>query len=185
MQGPVHPTKIPGELGVVLNELTAYKTGKVYMEFESAADLLFKIDRVVQDYLNTAMIRYARDAVAREPSSESEEWLLASYRKRSELTQRALARGCRRPRHEEHGAGDGQAPSTYLPPLRTGRVRRRGGRKFVAYVFDDEPQGRRRKSLGRLAIIGASGLLPTDKFAVTLAMLRRAKYSRVHGVLRR
>jgi hypothetical protein len=153
MKGSVSPAKIPGELGVLLNELTAYKTGKVYMEFESAAELLLKIDGVVQDYLNTAMVRYARDAVAREPSSESEEWLLASYRKRFELMQKALARvtvdlGIKSTVLQ---IGKYRQPvSLHCVPDGFGVAE---ARKFVAYVFDDEPQERKPRSLGRLAII--------------------------------
>jgi hypothetical protein len=152
MKGSIGPAEIPGELGVVLKELTAYKTGKVYMEFESAAELLFKIDRVVQDYLNTAMIRYARDVVAREPSSESEVWLLASYRKRFELMQEALARvaagfGIK---HSTLQMGHGQPVSLHCVPDGFGVAE---ARKFVAYVFDDEPEGRKPRNLGRLNII--------------------------------
>src|SRR5579872_3639692 len=90
LDGSISPGEVPGELGRVLNELVDYKTGKVYMEFKSVADLFQKIDRVVQDYLNTAAIYYARDAVAKEPSSETEVWLLASYRKRVDLMTSAL-----------------------------------------------------------------------------------------------
>jgi hypothetical protein len=153
MKGSIRPSEIPGELGVVLSELTAYKTGKVYMEFESAAELLFKIDRVVQDYLNTAVIRYAIDAVAREPSSESEKWLLSSYRSRFELMQKALARVAANlgVKHSALQLGThGQPVSLHCVPDGFGVAE---ARKFVAYVFDDEPEGRKPKTLGRLSII--------------------------------
>ena len=47
MRGSVGPAEVPGELGLVLKELTDYKTGKVYMEFDSVAELFRKIDRTV------------------------------------------------------------------------------------------------------------------------------------------
>lgn len=59
MKGSVNPSKVPGELGAVLNELTSYKTGKVYMGFTSVAELFLKLDNVVQDYVNIVVARYA------------------------------------------------------------------------------------------------------------------------------
>jgi hypothetical protein len=158
MKGSVSPSDVPGELGGVLQELTKYKTGKVFMEFASVADLFLKIDVVVQDYVNTAVARYAR-AVAKEPSAETEIWLLASYRKRVDLMQVALSRVAA-------GLGiSGEALQLgrHCQPVSLHSVPAGFGdpdaKKFVAYVFDDESQGRRRKSLGRLAIIACLGTI--------------------------
>ena len=80
LRGSVKPQSIAGELGKVLQELSEYKTGKTFAEFSDACDLLVKIDRDVQFYINQAVQRYVRDVIAKEPSSESEDWLLSDYR---------------------------------------------------------------------------------------------------------
>jgi hypothetical protein len=157
MKGSINPSAVQGELGAVLTELTNYKTGKVYMEFATVAELFLKLDSVVQDYLNTAVARYARDAVSREPSAEGEVWSLASYRKRVVLMEAALGRV-----GENLGIkgkvlqlGKHRQPvSLHCVPAAFGDA---DAKKFVAYVFDDESEGRRRKMLGRLAIIACLG----------------------------
>lgn len=159
MKGSVSPSAVPGELGSVLQELTKYKTGKVYMEFESVADLFFKIDNVVQDYVNVAVARYAREAVAKEPSAEAEIWLLASYRKRVELMDVALNRVA-----ERLGvAGRALQLGKHRQPVSLASVPAGFGdpdaKKFVAYVFDDESKGRKPKSLGQLAIVACLGTI--------------------------
>ena len=50
VSGSVKPESVPGELGKVLQALSEYKTGKIYVEFLDACDLLSKIDRDVQFY---------------------------------------------------------------------------------------------------------------------------------------
>lgn len=60
--------QIKGELGSVIKAITDYKEGNVYLDFSDAADLFVKIDQVVQDYFNRAIVRYAADTVSKEPS---------------------------------------------------------------------------------------------------------------------
>jgi len=153
MKGSVRPEQIPGELGSVLKELTDYKTGTGYLEFSSAADLFVKLDGVVQEYVNSAVFHYAKHIAAKVPSSDTELWLLASYRKRVELMQKALGRVA--DRLGVHGnilrLGEHRQPvSLHCVPDGFAVAE---ARKFVAYVFDDESEGRKRKSLGRLPIV--------------------------------
>jgi len=157
LKGSVNPSKVPGELGAVLKELTSYKSGKVYMEFASVAELFLKLDNVVQDYVNTAVARYARDAAAKEPSTQTEKWLLSSYRKRAELMQAALERvaeGLGISDNVLHLGKHRQPVSLHSVPAGFGDA---DAKKFVAYVFDDESEDRKRKALGRLAVIACLG----------------------------
>jgi hypothetical protein len=157
MKGSVSPSVVPGELGSVLQQLTNYKSGKVFVEFASVADLFLKLDSAVQDYLNTAVTRYAREVVAKEPNAESETWLLGSYRKRVELMQAALGRVAAELGFTNKALKIGhhrQPVSLHSVPAGFGDP---DAKKFVAYVFDDESTGRQRKSPGKLAIISCLG----------------------------
>jgi hypothetical protein len=78
---------------------------------------------------------------------------LASYRKRGELMKSALmsvAAGLGVDKDSLQIGKHRQPVSLHCVPDGFGVAE---ARKFVAYVFDDEPAGRKLKSLGRLAII--------------------------------
>jgi hypothetical protein len=157
MKGAVSPSDVPGELGKVLQQLTNYKSGKVFVEFVTVADLFVKLDSAIQDYVNAAVTRYAKDVVAKEPNTESEKWLLASYRKRADLMQAALSRAAANLGIEDKVSriGNFRLPvSLHSVPAGFGDP---DAKKFVAYVFDDESTGRQRKSPGKLAIISCLG----------------------------
>jgi hypothetical protein len=145
--------ELGGELGSVIQAITDYKEGKVYLEFRSAADLFVKIDQVVQDYLNRAIVRYATDTVAKEPSSESERWLLASYRDRARTMKTALSSVARTLGIQD----DVLILSSHKQPVRVYSVPDAfsiaEARKFAAYIFDEEAEEHRRGQLGWLPIV--------------------------------
>lgn len=151
--GSLPTDQLTGDLGTVITALTDFKMGSGYLQFEDTAQLFLLIDQTVQNYLNEAVVRYARDAVAKTPNEEAETWALTSFRRRSELMQKSL-----RTIAAELGNQDGMLRvGKHIQPVCLQSVPDSFGsadaRKFVSYVFDDEGTERTAGDPGRLAII--------------------------------
>jgi hypothetical protein len=119
--------------------LAGYKTAKTFTEFSNACDLFAKVDREVQAYINRAVKKYVSDILAREPGSESEDWLLSDYGSRQQKMMSAFERVA----HSLQMGGEWQisdqkqpvslncVPDSFAIPE---------SRKFAAYVFDNEAE---------------------------------------------
>jgi hypothetical protein len=157
LRGSTPPQKLTGQLGTVMRAASDYKTGRVYSEFSTVAELFAQIDSTLQTYSNTAIVRYAIDMAGKEPTSQTEKWLLSPYRtRRTEMLdafkevaqtlgakQGVLSLGGREQPIVMHCVPD----SFSIPEAR----------KFAAYVFDDETKERRPRELGRLHFIAIFG----------------------------
>jgi len=157
LKGSVAPQDLPGELGVVMSAVSDYKEGKIYLEFSNMVELFAKVDRNIRDYISRAIVRYATDTVAREPTSETERWLLSPYRARQKGMKLAFEKVA-----ASLGIGAGKlslgdheqpvslqcVPDSFSIPE---------SRKFVAYVFDDEAEGRKAKELGAVHFVAIFG----------------------------
>lgn len=165
LKGSVKPASLPGDLGKVLQQLAEYKTGKTFTEFSDACDLFVKIDREVQFYINRAVKKYVSDILAKEPGSESEDWLLSDYRSRHQKMISAFGRvanslqiGSVWPVNDhKQPVSLNCVPDSFSIPE---------SRKFAAYVFDTEAENRTPGSLGKLHFIAAFG-------GITDAQIRR------------
>jgi hypothetical protein len=76
--------KMPAGLHDLVQDITDYKRGVIYQEFPDAVDLFTSVDRAVRDYVNKAVVRCAHDYAARQPTTETERWLMLPYRARVE-----------------------------------------------------------------------------------------------------
>lgn len=157
LKDSVEAGSIQGELGKVLQELTDYKSGKTHAVFSDAADLFLQVDRVVQDYIQHAIVRYVADTVNKERGTETQEWLLSSYKERVEKMLHAL-------KHVEPSwdqetkiceLGDHRQPVMLHAIPESLSVPE--SRKFVAYIFEDELKDRKFGAPGQLHIVAAFG----------------------------
>lgn len=175
LRGSISPQKLPGELGSVMRAISDYKTGKIYWEFVDLVDLLNKIDAVVREHLNTATISYAKDVLVKEPTDETEQWLLSPYRSRQKkmLTALETVAGSLGTKKGVITLGDQQqrvslhaVPDSFSIPE---------SRKFAAYVFDDEVATRKSKESGRLHFIAVFGGITDLQIRRHLGNLEAAK----------
>ena len=84
--------KKPPEIDELLETVTNYKKGVIYQEFEDVAGLFTGVDKAVRDYVNKAVIRYAFDYAAKQPTDETERLLLLPYRARVQEMENSLDR---------------------------------------------------------------------------------------------
>jgi hypothetical protein len=64
--------KMPAGMNTLMSDITNYKRGVIYQEFGDVVDLFLSIDAAVRDYISKAVIRYAQDYAARQPTTETE-----------------------------------------------------------------------------------------------------------------
>lgn len=157
LKGSLTARKLRGRLGQLMQEVTDYKKGEVYAEFATAADLFRRIDEAVRDHLNRAVARYATDTAAKEPTTESERWLLRPYRARVRDMTSALEKvaesleirkGVLKLGGREQPVALHCVPDNFSIPE---------SKKFAAYIFDDEVQDHRQGEPGKLHIVAALG----------------------------
>jgi hypothetical protein len=157
LKDSVEVSSIQGELGKVLQELTDYKTGKTHAVFSDAVDLFLQVDRVVQDYIQHAIVRYVADTVNKERGTETQEWELSSYKERVEKMQHAWTHvepsWDQEPRLIELG-DHRQVVLLHAIPESLSVPE---SRKFVAYIFEDELKDRKFGAPGQLHIVAAFG----------------------------
>jgi hypothetical protein len=153
----VGPEKLPGEIGEVLRNIIDCASGKMYSKFSEAADLFFRIDRSMQEYMHLAVFRYVKYAVPTD-DEESEDWLLSAYRIRHGKMQAAFLNQSQilglRGDVIQIGSGHGQAIALHCAPDNFSIPE---SRKFAAYVFDDEVSARSLKDVGRLHFVAVFG----------------------------
>jgi hypothetical protein len=157
LKGSVSADKLSGPLGDLMKAVTDYKKGKVFMQFADAAELFRQVDDMVRDYLNRAVIRYALDTVTKEPTSESEKWLLSPYRARVREMDDALERVSRSlgvERERLQLADHEQPVALHSVPDNFSIAE---SRKFAAYIFDDEIAQHEPDELGKLHVIAVFG----------------------------
>lgn len=149
--------KIPPALNELVQDITDYKRGIIYQEFADAVDLFTSVDRAVRDYVNKAVVRYAYDYAARQPTTETERWLLLPYRARVDEMTSALER-------EAQTLGINQKLLTLgsaVQPVELHCVPDNfsipESKKFAAYIFDDEAGTDSSGALGKLHIVAAFG----------------------------
>jgi hypothetical protein len=151
--------KLPRKLDILMRAITDYKKGAIYSEFSDAAGLFRRVDDAVRDHLNRAMVRYAMDTAAKEPTAESEQWLLCPYRTRVGEMMRALKRvaaslgigkGVLRLGDREQPVELHCVPDSFSIPE---------SKKFAAYIFDDEVRDHRPGEPGRLHMVAAFGAM--------------------------
>ena len=149
--------KKPPEIEDLLEEITNFKKGVIYQEFEDAVSLFTFVDEAVRDYVNKAVVRYAFDYAARQPTDETEQWLLLPYRGRVEEMQGALAQVAKSLGVKEKTLRLGPVaqpvelhcvPDSFSIPE---------SKKFAAYIFDDEANIGFTKGAARLHIVAAFG----------------------------
>jgi hypothetical protein len=157
LKGSLPAHKLPPALDSLMRAITDYKKGAVYAEFSDAADLFKRVDNAVRDHLNRSLIRYALDTAAKEPTAESEQWLLCPYRTRVQEMARALKRVAEplgivkdvlRLGAGEQPVGLHCVPDSFSIPE---------SKKFAAYIFDDEGRDHRPDEPGRLHIVACFG----------------------------
>jgi hypothetical protein len=153
----IDPDKIPGETGKVLREMQNYKKGKTNIKFSDAADLLVKVERAVQNYIQEAVASYVADRVNRERNEETQKWLLSSYKERVKKMQSALENiEVFRDQKNWMCKLDGHAQPVLLHAI-PDSFSVAESRKFVAYIFEDELNGRKLGAPGQLHIVAAFG----------------------------
>ena len=147
----------PPALEGLVREITDYKNGMIYVEFGDAADLFASLESAVQDYVNKAVAGYARDYAAKQPNSETEQWLLLPYRARVVEMRSALERVA-----QWQGVKQGMlALDSSIQPVELHCVPDNfsipESRKFAAYIFDDETSGGKSDLTGTLHIVASFG----------------------------
>jgi hypothetical protein len=149
--------KMPPGLHDLVQDITNYKRGVIYQEFPDAVDLFTSVDRAVRDYVNKAVVRYAHDYAARQPTAETERWLMLPYRARVEEMRSALDREAQTLGVNQNLLTLGSAvqpvelhcvPDNFSIPE---------SKKFAAYIFDDEVSTDASEARGRLHVVAAFG----------------------------
>jgi hypothetical protein len=149
--------KKPPEIEQLLDEITSYKKGLIYQEFEDAVGLFTSVDDAVRDYVNKSVVRYAYDYAARQPTDETERWLLLPYRARVREMNGALEGVAQTLGVKEKVLTLGSAsqpvdwhcvPDNFSIPE---------SKKFAAYVLDDEGDVDSSDKPAKLHIVAAFG----------------------------
>jgi len=149
--------KKPPEIAALLDEITNYKKGVIYQEFEDAVGLFTAVDSAVRDYLNKAVIRYAYDYAAKQPTDETERWLLLPYRTRVKEMETALAEVAKSLGVREATLTLGSVAQSVKLHCVPDSFSIPESRKFVAYMFDDEAGADASADSGTLHIVAAFG----------------------------
>jgi hypothetical protein len=157
---------MPPLLNVLIQDITDFKKGQIYQEFEDAVGLFTSVDRNVWDYVNKAVVSYAQDYAARQPNFETEKWLLLPYRTRVQEMMTALERTA-----EWLGAKNsllmlGSAAQPVQLHCLPDSFSIPESKKFAAYIFDDEINSSDTDEPGKLHIVASFG-------AVTELQIRR------------
>jgi len=149
--------KKPPEIEKLLDEIISYKKGLIYQEFVDAVGLFTNVEDAVRDYVNKSVVRYAYDYAARQPTDETERWLLLPYRARVlemnsalegvaetlGVNEKALTLGSVSQPVDWHCV-----PDNFSIPE---------SKKFAAYVFDDEGDVSSSDKPAKLHIVAAFG----------------------------
>jgi hypothetical protein len=149
--------KKPPEIEALLEEITDFKKGVIYGEFEDTVGLFTCVDEAVRDYVNKAVVRYAFDYAARQPTDETERWLLLPYRTRVEVMRNALEQVAKTLGVKEKVLALGSVaqpvelhcvPDSFSIPE---------SKKFAAYIFDDEAGAGVTEGAAKVHIVAAFG----------------------------
>lgn len=149
----------PRKLEEIIQAITDYKSGQIYKEFEDAVGLFASIDRAVRDYLNKAVISYARDYVAKQPNSQTERWLLLPYRLRVKEMMAALIRTAEWLKVKQQLLILGSTAQPLQLHCVPDNFSIPESKKFAAYIFDDEVSPKNPADPGKLHIVASFGVV--------------------------
>jgi hypothetical protein len=157
LKGKAAP-EVLGPAWQVLKDIQDYKTGKIFKEYENAADLFQKIDAEVQAYLNLSVRTHHLRIASKSVTEEAQQLQMESYPGRSQLMRDALETVCGGMRN---WSNDSLELDGRLVPVKLHTVPDHfsiaESKKFVAYVFDDEARQHIEKDAGRLHIVAVYG----------------------------
>jgi hypothetical protein len=148
---------MPPLLNALIHDITDFKKGQIYQEFDDAVGLFLAVDRNVRDYVNKAIVSYAQDYAAKQPNVETEKWLLLPYRSRVQEMMTAFAQTA-----EWLGVkqslltlgSDAQPVQLHCVPDSFSIPE---SKKFAAYIFDDEITSGNTDETGKLHIVASFG----------------------------
>jgi hypothetical protein len=167
--------KKPPEIEKLLDEIISYKKGLIYQEFVDAVGLFTNVEDAVRDYVNKSVVRYAYDYAARQPTDETERWLLLPYRARVlemnsalegvaetlGVNEKALTLGSVSQPVDWHCV-----PDNFSIPE---------SKKFAAYVFDDEGDVSSSDKPAKLHIVAAFGGITDPQIRRHLGIVEAAE----------
>jgi hypothetical protein len=149
--------KMSPVLNGLIQDITDYKRGVLYQEFADAVDLFTAVDRAVCEYVNKAVVRYAQVYAARQPTTETERWLLLPYRTRVEEMIGALEREAQRLGVKQEMLTLGSVSQPVELHCVPDNFSIPESEKFAAYIFDDEVSTDSSGAFGKLHIVAAFG----------------------------
>jgi hypothetical protein len=149
--------KMPAGMNELISDITNYKRGVIYQEFGDTVDLFTSVDAVVRNYINKAVMRYAKDYAARQPTTETERWLLLPYRMRVDDMMSALAREAQMLGVDQDQLALGSVSQPVQLHCVPDNFSIPESKKFAAYIFDDETGTGPSGALGKLHIVAAFG----------------------------
>jgi hypothetical protein len=149
--------KKPPEVEQLLEEITNYKKGLIYQDFVDLAGLFSSVDDAVRDYVNKSVIRYAFDYAAKQPTDETERWLLLPYRARvreMHTTLEEVAENLGVKQNVLTLDSVSQPVDWHCVPDNFSIPE---SKKFAAYIFDDEEESDSSSEPAKLQIVAAFG----------------------------